>query len=79
MEAISIRSDVTETISVSIVDQFSSTPINIQENVDTLTLRLMLKADYVTIGKNTLKKQSTRVDEFGNVFFYGTEIEIENI
>lgn len=64
-----------ETFTVKIIDQYTGTHSEYEDEVDFVTLELMLKADYVTLRGKTISKRSTRVDEKGNVFFYGSFID----
>lgn len=66
-----IRANDRETVSVTIVDNSSKEPIQLETRVYVETLGLMLKADHITVQGKTITKESTRVDEFGNIFFHG--------
>ena len=66
-----IRANERETVSVTIVDNSSPTPVMLQTKVYVETLGLMLQADHITVQGKTITKESTRIDEFGNVYFHG--------
>ncbi|MER2000778.1 MAG: hypothetical protein ABS882_13475 [Lysinibacillus sp.] len=66
-----IRANDRETVSVTIIDNSSQEPIQLETRVYVETLGLMLKADHITVQGKTITKESTRVDEFGNIFFHG--------
>lgn len=66
-----IRANERETVSVAIIDNSTDTPLKLETKVYVETLGLMLKADHITIQGKTLTKESTRVDEFGNIYFHG--------
>ena len=66
-----IRANERETVSVTIVDNSTSTPVMLQTKVYVETLGLMLQADHITVQGKTITKESTRIDEFGNVYFHG--------
>lgn len=66
-----IRANERETVSVAIIDNSSETPVKLETRVYVETLGLMLKADHITVQGKTLTKESTRVDEYGNIYFHG--------
>ncbi|WP_338651285.1 hypothetical protein [Lysinibacillus sp. Y5S-8] len=74
-----LRPENEDTFSVTIIDNFGQTRVENQAEVDFITLNLMLNADFVTIEGTTIKKTTTRVDDAGNVYFYGNEHEKDYI
>lgn len=67
-----------ETFSVTIIDR-SGLRSEYQDEVDFVTLNLMLQAEYVTLRDTTIQKKSTRVDEVGKVYFYGNIVDVNGI
>ncbi|NOG28534.1 hypothetical protein [Lysinibacillus fusiformis] len=70
-----------EKFSVTIIEnQYAAqSSTEYEDEVDFATLELMLKAEYVTLRGKTLHKKTTRVDEHGNIFFYGELINVYDI
>lgn len=68
-----------ELFTVTIIDHYSSAHYEYQEEVGYATLRLMLQADYVTVRGKTLQKKSTRVDDKGDIYFYGIIVDENTI
>ena len=66
-----IRANERETVSITIIDNSLGDHVQHTSQVHVETLQLMLKADYITVDGKTLTKESTRVDEVGNVYFHG--------
>ena len=59
---------------VTIIDNSSLSHSEYETEVKYEVLTLMMNSDSVTVRGKTLKKLESRVDEDGNVFFYGTII-----
>jgi len=78
MNNIFLRPGNDEKFSVTIIDQYKETRNEYEDEVDCMTLSLMLQAEYVTVRGTTIKKKNTRVDDRGKVYFYGFVIE-ENL
>ena len=70
MDNIYIRHENDDKFCVTLIDK-SNGRSEYQDYVDYVTLDIMLRAEYVTLRSTTIKKASTRVDEVGNVYFYG--------
>lgn len=80
MNNLYVRPGNEEKFSVTIIEnQYAQSSTEYGDEVDFVTLELMLKAEYVTLRGKTLHKKTTRVDERGNVFFYGDLINVRDI
>lgn len=77
MDNLYLRPGNEEKFSVTIIDRASRSEY--QDEVDSVSLELMLRADFVTLRDTTIKKSSTRVDGVGNVYFYGTIYQLKQI
>lgn len=61
-------------VSVTVVSQESGPIISREQAVNLEYVKIMMKADYVTIDGMTIKKDAVEIDHQGSVTFYGEEV-----